>query len=169
MNNRGMKNTLSMLAYLTLLLCLSSAAAPASKAEGDQEGGASTLLQFDSEQQRLRYQQLLWELRCPKCQNQNLVDSDADLAGDLRREIYRLVIAGESNESIVGRMESRYGEFIRYAPPLDRYTAVLWGLPLLLLLIAALIVAAVARRYQAGEDCDGTDEVENRAGRDDND
>lgn len=104
--------------------------------------------QFDSDEQRVRYQHFIAELRCPKCQNQNLSGSDAPVATDLRRELHRLLIEGKSDAEIVDYMVGRYGEFILYRPPLDSRTVVLWALPAVLLLIGAVVIALIVRRHR---------------------
>ena len=67
--------------------------------------------EFQNEEQRDRYQQLTEELRCPKCQNQNLADSDSQIAADLRRELHQQLLDGKSDEAIVDFMRDRYGDF----------------------------------------------------------
>jgi cytochrome c-type biogenesis protein CcmH len=95
--------------------------------------------QFASPVEEQRYQSLIEELRCPKCQNQNLADSDAEIAGDLRDEIYRQLREGRSDTEIVNYLVSRYGEFVNYRPPLDNNTLLLWSAPGILVFIGLLI------------------------------
>ena len=99
------------------------------------------LYKFDDEVTQKRYQSFTEELRCPKCQNQNLAGSDSAIAGDLRRELYRLLMEGQSDKEITDFMVNRYGDFVLYRPPLKENTLLLWGLPLVLLFIGILIVA----------------------------
>src|SRR5690554_8220384 len=80
--------------------------------------------EFDIEEQRQRFYQLSSELRCPKCQNQNIADSDAPIAMDLRREVYRMLNEGKDNEEIVDFLVARYGEFVRYKPALTPATEI---------------------------------------------
>lgn len=91
---------------------------------------------FENEVQEIRFQSLLGELRCPKCQNQSLSDSDADIAKDLRQKIYDLLIDGKSDDEIRNYLIERYGDFITYRPPLKSSTFLLWVGPILLLLLA---------------------------------
>lgn len=114
--------------------------------------GVVDIYEFESESQRERYFQLSEELRCPKCQNQNLAGSDSQIAGDLRRELRRLLEEGKTDQDIKQFMVDRYGEFVLYKPRLQKSTVVLWGLPLLLLLLGAITVIAIVRRKgtQAG-------------------
>ncbi len=100
-----------------------------------------------------RYQLLSTELRCPKCQNQNIADSNAPIAQDLRKLLYQQLEAGASDEQILDHMVARYGEFVRYRPRFAGATAVLWLAPFLLL--AAGITIAVltlrSRKVRTGE------------------
>ena len=89
--------------------------------------------QFKDEGERARYRTLTEELRCPKCQNQNIADSNAPIAMDLRREIYRMLEEGKSDDEIVDFLVARYGDFVRYKPPLNARTWLLWYGPWLLL------------------------------------
>jgi len=103
---------------------------------------------FTDESKRQRFYQLTRELRCPKCQNQDIADSNAPIAADLRREIRRLLDEGQSNEQITAHMVSRYGEFVRYKPALNQHTLLLWFGPGLLLLLgfSALAVLIIRRK-----------------------
>lgn len=88
---------------------------------------------FSDPQQEADFKQLINELRCLVCQNQNIADSNADLAKDLRREIYDMISKGQSRDEIVSFMTDRYGDFVMYRPPLNNSTAVLWVGPFVLL------------------------------------
>ena len=87
-----------------------------------------------------------FELRCPKCQNQAIGDSDAEISSDLRAEVYRLIIEGETDEEIKEFMVARYGRYVLYNPPLDRQTLILWFGPAGLLVIGGIVVALRIRR-----------------------
>ena len=89
--------------------------------------------EFADDAERARFRELTQELRCPKCQNQDIADSNAPIATDLRREIYRMLGEGKSNQQIIDFMVDRYGDFVRYKPALTGKTAVLWFGPLALL------------------------------------
>lgn len=104
--------------------------------------------EFDREADRKRYQQFIAELRCPKCQNQNLAGSDAPIAQDLRQQLYLLIRDGKSDREITDFMVARYGEFVLYRPPLDARTALLWALPALMLLIGIIVIALIVRRHR---------------------
>lgn len=97
----------------------------------------------------LRYQELSAELRCPKCQNQNIADSNAPIAQDLRKLLHQQLEEGATDEEILDYMVARYGEFVRYRPRFSGATAVLWLAPVLLLL-AGLVVAILTLRSRRG-------------------
>jgi cytochrome c-type biogenesis protein CcmH len=107
--------------------------------------------EFDSDVQRMRYQSFIDEMRCPKCQNQNLSGSDSPIATDLRDELYRMIQDGRSDKEIVDFMVERYGEYILYRPRLSPITILLWVGPAFLLLsgIVVLIIIVRQRRREA--------------------
>ncbi|HEY3699301.1 MAG TPA: cytochrome c-type biogenesis protein [Spongiibacteraceae bacterium] len=107
--------------------------------------------EFDNESQRERYQHFIEEMRCPKCQNQNLAGSDAPIANDLRHELRRLLQEGKSDREITDYMVSRYGEFILYKPPFDTKTAVLWLAPIIFLSVGVIVLITVVRRRSAAQ------------------
>jgi cytochrome c-type biogenesis protein CcmH len=86
------------------------------------------------------------ELRCLVCRNQSIDDSDADLAHDLRVLVRERVTAGDSNEQVIGFVRARYGDFVLLRPPFAIGTALLWGGPLLILLLGGLAVTRFYRR-----------------------
>jgi cytochrome c-type biogenesis protein CcmH len=102
--------------------------------------------QFDSAEMEADYKQLIEELRCLVCQNQNLAGSDADLARDLRRETYEMLQQGKSQQEVVDFMVARYGDFVLYRPQFKSDTYLLWLGPFLLLL---LVLYLVVRRLRA--------------------
>lgn len=106
--------------------------------------------QFRDEAERARYSELTRELRCPKCQNQDIADSNAPIAADLRKEIYRMLGEGRSNQQIIDFMVDRYGEFVRYKPELTSRTWLLWFGPAVLL-IGGLVVIGVIVGRRRGE------------------
>lgn len=91
--------------------------------------------QFRNDSDRVRAIALAKSLRCPQCQNQNLVESNATTAYTLRLEVYEMVNQGKSNEEIVHIMTERFGNFVNYQPPFNPHTWVLWGAPFGLLII----------------------------------
>lgn len=108
--------------------------------------------EFSTDAERARYRVLVEELRCPKCQNQNIADSNAPIAMDLRQEIYRLIQEGQTDEQIVEYLVARYGDFVRYNPPLNFNTFLLWFGPLLLLLGGVVWVRWIVRQRQQKAD-----------------
>lgn len=117
---------------------------------------------FDSVQQEAQYRGLIAELRCPKCQNQNLAGSDAPIAQDLKQKTYDLIKEGRSDGEIRDYMQERYGDFISYKPPVRPSTWILWFFPplLLILLIAGWFWQTKRRqltaRGQSGPSVDHT-------------
>lgn len=109
---------------------------------------AEEIVTFDSAQQSQLYHSLLKEYRCLKCQNQNLSNSKASLAGDLRREIRDQIIAGGNKQDIDSYLIARYGDFVLYSPPFSAQTAVLWIAPFALLVIAVVSVIIMIRRQR---------------------
>ena len=108
-------------------------------------------VQFDDPKIETRYQQLIAELRCLVCQNQNLADSNAELAKDLRRKTAEMLRAGKSDDEILTFMRDRYGDFILYRPPFSATTAALWVGPFVLLLVAAFGILLTIKRRQENE------------------
>jgi cytochrome c-type biogenesis protein CcmH len=111
--------------------------------------------EFDNAEQLERYKVLIYELRCLVCQNQNLADSNAELAGDLRREVHRLILEGKSSQDVIDFMVARYGDFVLYRPPLKAKTLLLWGGPFVLGLGALALLLVQLRRRRA-EDAGAT-------------
>lgn len=102
--------------------------------------------EFDTQEDRDRYNRFIDELRCPKCKNQNLAGSNAPIAQDLRRELYRLIQEDRSDDDIVEFMVARYGDFVLYRPPLQKNTYVLWYGPIAMLLLGIVILALIIYR-----------------------
>ena len=105
--------------------------------------------EFNDEVTKVRFQALSKELRCPKCQNQNLADSNSPIAADLRRELYELLQQGKADIEIVDFMVARYGEFVLYRPRVSSLTYVLWFGPALLILIGVIVVIIILRKKPA--------------------
>jgi cytochrome c-type biogenesis protein CcmH len=104
------------------------------------------IFSFDDPAEEARFQQLTGELRCLVCQNQSLADSHADLAGDLREEVYNFIRAGKSDQEIIDFLVQRYGDFVLYRPRVDFKTYALWFGPVALFLVAALLLIRTLRR-----------------------
>ncbi|MGB1090651.1 MAG: cytochrome c-type biogenesis protein [Oceanobacter sp.] len=100
---------------------------------------------FDSEEEVKQFNELTEELRCPKCQNQNLADSNSPVASDMRSKIYELMQEGQGKQQVIDYMVARYGDFVRYKPPVRGDTLMLWFGPLVVLVIGALVISAMRR------------------------
>ncbi len=124
LNRRAIK--VALLALISLLAAM-MLAMPAQ--------AAIDVYEFDSPQQEAQYRGLIEELRCPKCQNQNLAASDAPIAQDLKQKVYDLIKDGRSDAEIRNYMQERYGDFISYKPPVRPSTWILWFFPPLLLIV----------------------------------
>ncbi|MDP6968120.1 MAG: cytochrome c-type biogenesis protein CcmH [Gammaproteobacteria bacterium] len=120
--------------WLTLLISLSTPSV-----------AAIETYQFASPQLADRFNALTEELRCPKCQNQNLADSDSIISKDLRRQVKLMVDAGQSDDQIRAFMVQRYGDFILYDPPFKTQTLVLWLAPVVLVIIGVMVVIFMRR------------------------
>ena len=115
---------------------------------------AATLesFKFQTELQEQEFKDLIAELRCLVCQNQSLLDSDAELAHDLRAEVYGMLQAGQSDDEIVDFLVKRYGDFVLYKPPIKPSTYLLWFGPFVLLVIALLLLLRALRRQRQAPD-----------------
>jgi len=94
------------------------------------------------------FKDLISELRCLVCQNQSLADSDAELAHDLRAEVYEMVQDGKSDQEIIDFLVARYGDFVLYNPPLKPSTYLLWFGPFALMLLAGVLLLRAVRRQK---------------------
>ena len=109
----------------------------------------SDLVVFSDPSYTARYQTMITELRCPKCQNQNLADSNSPISQDLRAEVQRLLELGMTNPEIEQYLTARYSEFILYRPQVNNKTYLLWLAPVVILLIGMAIVFGLSRRPKA--------------------
>lgn len=145
-----MKWTLGLALFLALLVPVAVA----------QQTQVQEPLVFTDPVKEARYKHLTVELRCLVCQNQNLADSDAPLAHSLRKEIYDMLEAGQSDDQIKSFMVERYGDFVLYRPAVGGNTLMLWLLPGILLLIGAVVVFFTVRsrnRKLAAQRQEGSD------------
>ena len=113
--------------------------------------------EFKNDAERDRFRELTKELRCPKCQNQDIADSNAPIATDLRREIFRMLGEGKDNQQILDFMVARYGDFVLYKPALTSKTAVLWFGPLALLVGGMVVIGVIVGRRRRTEQTEGSD------------
>ena len=111
-----------------------------------------------SPEQDARYQRLIQELRCLVCQNQSIAESNAPLAADLRDQVSSQIVAGRSDDEILDYLTARYGDFVRYRPPLNSRTFLLWFSPGILLVAGLLIAWRIAHR-RASAPAPGIDEA----------
>jgi len=133
-----------------LVICLLSFAGAFAAYAIDQE------IAFSDPAQNTRYLSLIREIRCPKCLNESIADSDAPVAADLRREIRRLMGEGKSDDQIKDYLSARYGDFVLYRPRVTETTWALWAGPFLFLAIGGVVFWRVlaARRGQPMDDED---------------
>ena len=103
---------------------------------------------FSSNEQKLRFKELVKDLRCTVCQNQNLADSHASLAVDLRREILKMMHSGKTDQEIMDFLVARYGDFVLYNPPFKATTYALWIIPFAALIFALLMLFRLIKQRQ---------------------
>ena len=112
-------------------------------------------LPFANDAEEQRFQHLASELRCLVCQNQNIADSDAGLAKDLRKEVFEMMRAGQSDDEIKRFLTDRYGDFVLYRPPFKSTTLVLWIGPIVILVIGFAIARNMMLRSGPHPDLPG--------------
>ena len=95
---------------------------------------------FDDFKKELRFNVLVKDYRCPKCQSSNLAGSNAPIAKDLKLEIYKLIKLGKSDQEITNFLTQRYGDFILYEPPYTSTTSILWVGPFFILIVILFLV-----------------------------
>lgn len=113
--------------------------------------GAIDTWQFKNEAQEQAFREVTSQLRCPKCQNNSIADSNAMIAADMRLKVYELQQQGQSKEQIVAYMVTRYGSFVSYEPPLTAGTILLWLIPGLFVAAGAGLLVARARRRDTAD------------------
>ncbi|MBQ4831750.1 cytochrome c-type biogenesis protein CcmH [Pseudoalteromonas sp. MMG010] len=115
--------------------------------------------QFDNKEQAVRFEELTKELRCPKCQNQNIADSDAVVAKDLRDKVLVLVKENKSKDEVIDYMIDRYGYFVHYDPPVTPATLVLWVLPVLIVILGFGFIVIRQRKASVKQRWSENDEL----------
>jgi cytochrome c-type biogenesis protein CcmH len=127
-------------------------------------GGAAwaidTGVAFDDPELQARYEHIIGEVRCLKCQNQTIKDSNAFLAADLRREIRRMLDEGMTDDEIYDFLVERYGDFALYRPRATGKTLFLWAAPAVLLLAGVVLLGGIIRRRMALPIDDGDEKVD---------
>ena len=140
----------AMLLSCALLFCASQSLAEQPPAEPAQPQPAPAAVDDHGQLQnpvlQSRFERITKELRCLVCQNESIADSNVDLAADLRRQVREMLVAGRSDDAIFQFMTDRYGEFVRFAPPLTPKTALIWGAPFFMVLMGGLIIYRVVRQ-----------------------
>lgn len=104
------------------------------------DGATQEIYPFDDQQKEMRFNSLIQDYRCPKCQSSNLAGSNAPIAKDLKLEIYKLIKKNKSDQEITNFLTQRYGDFILYKPPFNSLTYILWVGPFILLCFILLFV-----------------------------
>ncbi len=137
---------------LLLLFCLLPVLAIAGP-----KGAPKPPIVFDDPQVEQDYQELAEELRCLVCQNQNLIDSNADLADDLRREVAKMLKQGKNKEQVTEFMVNRYGDFVLYNPPVKSTTWLLWGGPFVLMFVGVFVLLKKIRANKRESQTDSAD------------
>jgi cytochrome c-type biogenesis protein CcmH len=112
---------------------------------------------FDDPALQARYEHIVHQLRCLQCRSESIADSNVSLAADLRRQVREMMAAGKSDQEIFQHMVDRYGDYVLYKPPFVARTLVLWGAPILLLLVGGAIAAFVIARKSHLPDTDPAD------------
>lgn len=107
---------------------------------------AVEIKKFDNEQQEQRYNYIIDELRCLVCQNQNIAGSNAGLAQDLRKQVHKMIMAGEDDEAIFDFMVTRYGDFVLYRPPFKASTFFLWVGPFIIFAFGLFVLIRFIRQ-----------------------
>ena len=107
--------------------------------------------EFKSVENQKRALELAHSLRCPQCQNQNLIDSNSPVAQDLRLEVYQMVDAGKDYDEVIEFMTSRYGDFVLYKPRMEPKTYILWLGPIGLLVVGLLIGFFFVRKQRISQ------------------
>ena len=128
---------------LAMLVLLGGPVCPAADDGVDANG------QLEDHALQTRFERIASELRCLVCQNETIADSNADLAIDLRQQVREMLVAGKSDDAIFEFMTNRYGEFVRFKPPLELKTLFIWGAPFIMLLLGGVIVYRVVRHRSA--------------------
>ena len=131
---------------LSFALVLCAAQSPAAQSPAEPAPGLDDHGQLQNPVLQSRFERITKELRCLVCQNESIADSNVDLAADLRRQVREMLVAGRTDDAIFEFMTDRYGEFVRFAPPLRPKTALIWGAPFFMLLLGGAIVYRVVRQ-----------------------
>ncbi|GKW06087.1 cytochrome c-type biogenesis protein [Pectobacterium carotovorum] len=113
---------------------------------------SSEVLRFDNDTQEQQFRELTMQLRCPKCQNNSIADSNSMIASDMRQKVYELMQQGQTKEQVVDYMVDRYGYFVTYEPPITPFTVLLWLLPAMFLAVGSWVIIRRARRIRSAKE-----------------
>jgi cytochrome c-type biogenesis protein CcmH len=127
-------------------LMLALAGVVAALASSAAVNGVDANGQIEDHALQARFESITHDLRCLVCQNESIADSNVELAADLRRQVREMLLAGKSDDAIFDFMTDRYGEFVRFNPPLEPKTLLIWGAPFIMLLLGGAIIFRVARQ-----------------------
>ncbi len=111
----------------------------------DVNGAVDANGQLENPVLQSRFESIAKNLRCLVCQNESIADSNVELASDLRRQVREMLVAGKSDAEIFDFMTDRYGEFVRFNPPVERKTVLIWGAPFIVLLLGVAIIIRIVR------------------------
>jgi len=123
---------------------------------------AIDVFHFDSAEQERSFMSINQMLRCPKCQNSNISDSNSQLAHDIRKKVYELLQDGQSQKQIINYMRARYGDFIVYSPELNLSTAILWCAPVCVIVFGIMIAGLSLRNKNRQKIKEDADELSNK-------
>lgn len=121
---------------------------PDTSAEATEQIVTAENYAFDDAKQRRIFLELTAVLRCPMCQNQNIADSDAMIAHDMRRKVYQLLKQGNSRDEVIDFMKARYGDFVYYQPPVTPVTIWLWALPVIFAVVMMFVFIFTRKKKQ---------------------
>jgi cytochrome c-type biogenesis protein CcmH len=131
----------SAILALAILLCTMRAGVAARAGDA-----VDTYGELENPALQARFEHITHDLRCLVCQNESIADSNVELAADLRRQVREMLVAGRSDGEIFQFMTDRYGDFVRFNPPLKPKTWLIWGAPFIMVLVGVLIIVRVARQ-----------------------
>jgi cytochrome c-type biogenesis protein CcmH len=147
---RAVPARLAHVAVLAGALALASAAAFAASAPSVSQGAPPSAVDAYGELRdpslQSRFERITHDLRCLVCQNESIADSNVELAADLRRQVREMLVTGQSDDAIFRFMTDRYGEFVRFNPPLEPKTLLIWGAPFIMLILGAVIIVRIVRQ-----------------------
>ncbi len=125
-------------------------------------GGTLASYEFEDPADKEAFRELIEEIRCLVCQNESLAGSNAELAQDLRQEIYEMFLADKGKEEIVAFLVDRYGDFVLFRPPLKPSTYPLWFGPIVLLIVAAFFLFRALRRKKVSPEAELSEQEQER-------